>query len=130
MELCDNLNSHYNNQPFLVKTDHFSGYKVTGICQEKKMLVFESEPIKRLLSEISHRIEDAVEKEKFVTLFCSSGIIQIDRRRLSLGKITYFKDVIILFDGLDEIVCHDYNQLFVNAGICNGEVLLPSSFVV
>ena len=96
----------------------------------KKILVFESEPIKRLLSEISHRIEDAVEKEKFVTLFCSSGIIQIDRRRLSLGKITYFKDVIILFDGLDEIVCHDYNQLFVNAGICNGEVLLPSSFVV
>ena len=23
LELCDNLNLHYNNQPFLVKIDHF-----------------------------------------------------------------------------------------------------------
>ena len=32
LELCDNLNLHYNNQPFLVKIDHFSGYRVTDIC--------------------------------------------------------------------------------------------------
>ena len=71
--------------------------------------IIESEPNKRLLSEIFHRIEVAVEKEEFVNLFCSSSIIQIDRRRLPLWKITYFKDVIILFDGLDETVCYDYN---------------------
>ena len=35
LKLCDNLNLHYNNQPFLVKIDHFSGYRVTGICQKK-----------------------------------------------------------------------------------------------
>ena len=34
LELCNNLNLHYNNQQFLVKTVHFSGYRVTGICQE------------------------------------------------------------------------------------------------
>ena len=32
LELCDNLNLHYNNQPFLAKIDHFSGYRVTDIC--------------------------------------------------------------------------------------------------
>ena len=36
LELCDNLNLHYNNQPFLVKIGLFSGYRVTGVCQVKK----------------------------------------------------------------------------------------------
>ena len=36
LELCDNYNLHYNNQPFLVKIDYFSGYRVTGLCQKKK----------------------------------------------------------------------------------------------
>ena len=88
----------------------------------------ESEPIKGFLSDIFHRIEATVEKEEFVNLFCSSGIIQIDGRRLLLGKIAYFKDVIILFDSLDEVVCHGYNTFFINAHICSGKVLLPSSF--
>ena len=81
-----------------------------------------------MLSEMFHRIGVAVGKEEFVNLFCSSGTIQIDRRRLPLGKITYFKDVIVLFDGLDEIVCHDYNKFFINTCICSRKVLLPSSF--
>ena len=34
-ELCDNLNLHYSNQLFFLKKDHFSGYRVTGIFQEK-----------------------------------------------------------------------------------------------
>ena len=49
LELCDNLNLHYNNQPFLVKIDHFSGYRVTGICQKKKfLLVIKLDPVQRL----------------------------------------------------------------------------------
>ena len=35
LQLCDNLNLHYSNQLFFLKKDHFSGYRVTGICQEK-----------------------------------------------------------------------------------------------
>ena len=88
-------------------------------------MVIEAEPIKKLWSETFHRIEVAVEKEEIVNLFCSSGIIQIDERRLALRKIIYFKDVIIVFDGLDEVVCHDYNKFFINARICSGKVLLP-----
>ena len=104
---------------------------VTGTCHKKKnFLVIESDPVRTLLSEIFYRIEDAVEKLNFINLFCSLGVIQVDGRRLTLAKITYFKDVIILFDGLDEVVCHDYNKLFINARICSGKVLLPSSFVV
>ena len=92
-------------------------------------LVIESEPIERLLLEIFYRIQTAVEKEEdFVSLFCSSGIIQIDGRRLLLGKITYFKDVIILFNGLSEVISHDYKKFFSNACICSNKVLLPSSF--
>ena len=37
LELCDSLNLHYNNQPFLVKIGLFSEYRVTGICQEEKI---------------------------------------------------------------------------------------------
>ena len=82
-----------------------------------------------MLSEIFCWIEATVEKEEFVNLFCSAGIIQIDGKRLPLGKITYFKDVIVLFDGLDEVVCHDYNKFFTNTRICSGKVLRPSSFL-
>ena len=128
LKLCDNLNLHYNNQPFLVKIDHFSGYRVTGILKKKKNWVIESEPIKRLLQEIFHRIESAAEKQEFINLFCSSGLIQEGGRMLSLGKNTYFEDVIILFDGPDEVFCHEYNKFFINASICSGKVLLPSSF--
>ena len=97
LELCDNFNLYYNNRLFLVKIDHFSGYRVTGILQKKKnFLVIQSDPVQRLLSEIFYRIEDAVEKENLVNLFCSPGEIQIDGRRLPLGKITYFKDDIII----------------------------------
>ena len=91
-------------------------------------MVTESDPVQRLLSEIFYRIEAAVEKENLVNLFCSPGVIQIDGRRLPLGEITYFKDIIVLFDSLSEVDCHDYNKYFVNARICSGKVLLPSSF--
>ena len=39
LELHDNLNLHYNIQPFLVKIDHFSGYRVTGICQKNEIFL-------------------------------------------------------------------------------------------
>ena len=69
LELCDNYNLHYNNWPFLVKIDHFSGYRVTGICQKNNFfLVIESDPVQRLLSEISYRIEAAVKKK--ISLIC------------------------------------------------------------
>ena len=123
LELCDNLNLHYNGQPLLVKIDHFSAYRVTGVCQKRKnFLLIELDAVKRLLSEIFYRIEAAVAKENYVNLFFSPS------RRLPLGKITYFKDVIILFDGLDEIICHENRKLFINIGICSGKLLLPSSF--
>ena len=49
--LCDNLNLHYNNQLFLVKIDHLSSYRVTGVCQKRKIfLIIESDTVKRLLS--------------------------------------------------------------------------------
>ena len=76
LELCDNLNMYYNSQPFLVKIDHFSAYRVTGVYQKKeKKIVVESDAVKRLLSEIFYRIEAAFEKENYVTLFCSSDLI-------------------------------------------------------
>ena len=98
--------------------------------KKKNFLVIESDPVWTLLLEIFYRIEDAVKKQNSLNLFFSLGVTQIDGRRLPLVKITYFKGVIILFDGLDEAVCHDYNNFFINACICSGKVLLPSSFVV
>ena len=112
--LCDNLNLHYNNQLFLVKIDHLSSYRVTGVCQKRKIfLIIESDTVKRLLSEIFYRIEAAVEKENYINLICSPDLIQIDGRRLPLGKITCFKDVAILFDGLDEVICHDFKKFLL-----------------
>ena len=52
----------------------------------------------------------------------------MDGTRLPLGKITCPKDVVILFDGLDEVICYNYKNFFVNARIYSGKVLLPSLF--
>ena len=75
-------------------------------------------------------LKAAVEKKKknYINLFCSPNLIQVGSR-LPLGKMTGFKDVVILFDGLDEVICHDYNKFFVNARTSNSKALLTSSFV-
>ena len=74
-------------------------YRVTGVCQKRKtFLVIELDVVKRLLSEIFYKIETAFKNENYVNLFCFPDLIQTDGRRLPLGKITYFKDVVILFD--------------------------------
>ena len=61
LKYSENFKLHYNNRPFLVKIDHFSWYRVTGICQKKKIfLVIESDPVQRLLPKKFVRIEAAV----------------------------------------------------------------------
>ena len=39
LELCDNLNLHYNGRLFLAKIDHFLAYRVTGVCQKRKKIL-------------------------------------------------------------------------------------------
>ena len=113
LELCDNLNLHYNIQLFLVQIDHLSAYRVTGVCQKRKKILIELDTVKRLLAEIFYRIEAAVEKENYINLFCSPDLIQIDGR-LPLGKITCFKIVVILFYGLDEVIYDNKNFLLMH----------------
>ena len=128
LELCDNLNLHYN-WLFLVKMYHFSAYRVTGVCQKKKKkkkLILNRMQLRDYCQKFS--LKAAVEKKKYINLFCSPNLIQIGSR-LPLGKMTGFKDVVILFDGLDEVICHDYNKFFVNARTSNSKALLTSSFV-
>ena len=39
LELCDNLNLHYNGRLFLAEIDHFLAYRVTGVCQKRKKIL-------------------------------------------------------------------------------------------
>ena len=41
----------------------------------------------------------------------------------------YFKDAVILFDGLDEVICHGQKNFLLMHVFALGKVLLPSSFV-
>ena len=65
LELCDNLNLYYNNQPFLVKIANrfFSVQSNWSLSKKGKKIVVESDAVKRLLSEIFYRIEAAFEKK-------------------------------------------------------------------
>ena len=95
--------------------------------KKKKKIDIESDAVKGLLSEIFFK-SCTWKKKNYINLFCSPNLIQIGSR-LPLGKMTGFKDVVILFDGLDEVICHDYNKFFVNARTSNSKALLTSSFV-
>ena len=59
---------------------------------------------------------------------CSNGLLVINAGQLPLYKITYFKDVIILFDGIHEVNCKGSKKYYVDVKFCKRKILLPENF--
>ena len=59
---------------------------------------------------------------------CSNSLLAINAGQLLLYKITYFKDVITLFDGRCELNCKGLKKYYVEVKICKGKILLPQNF--
>ena len=101
LELCQNSNLHYLGEPFLVKVDYFSVYIVKGKCHKRKTFLNVqsmqvSDKLWDLFTVINRKISHSSAELNWI---CSNGLLAIKAGRLLLYKITYFKDVIVLFDG-------------------------------
>ena len=59
---------------------------------------------------------------------CSNGLLAIKAGRLLLYKITYFKDVIVLFDGMREVNCKALKKYYIDGKVCKGNILLPENY--
>ena len=59
---------------------------------------------------------------------CSNGLLAIKAGRLLLYKITYFKDVIVLFDGMREVNCKALKKYCIEVKVCKGKILLPENY--
>ena len=88
-----------------MKIDHFLAHIVKGICHKRnQFLNVQSAIIRSMLDKIFYVIGAKVNRkaEEFNWL-CSNDLIRINAGRLSTYKVTYFKDVIVLFDGGCEV---------------------------
>lgn len=54
---------------------------------------------------------------------CSNGLLAIKAGRLLLYKITYFKDVIVLFDGICNVNCKGSKKCYIGVKVCKGRIL-------
>ena len=89
------------------KIRYFSGYVVKGISQKRdQFLIVQSDIMRNILNRIFHVRNNRVNRnaEKCHWL-CSSGLIRIKAGRIPAYKTTYFKDVKVLFDGVNEVNC-------------------------
>ena len=59
---------------------------------------------------------------------CSNGLLAIKAGQLLLYKITYFKDVIVLFDGMREVNCKALKKYYIEVKVCKGKILLPENY--
>ena len=58
---------------------------------------------------------------------CSNGLLPINAGQLPLYKITYFKDVIVLFDGICNVNCKGSKTCYIDVKVCKGRILYLKS---
>ena len=67
------------------------------------------------------------EKNKKWNFFADPILVSINcDLRLLLDKITYFYDIIIWFNCVDEIACREKICYFVDAYVCKSKIMLPA----
>ena len=116
LDLCENFNLHYCGESFLMKIDHFLAHIVKGIGHKRnQFLNVQSAIIRNMLDKIFYDIGAKVNRkaEEFNWL-CSNDLIRINAGRLSTYKVTYFKDVIVLFDGGCEVNCNGHKNYYID----------------
>ena len=128
--MCANFNLRYCVQLFIIKLEHFSGYVVKDICQKRdQFLIVQSDVIRNMLDKIFCAITSRVNRNtvKFNWL-CSSGLIRINAGRIPIYKITYFKDVKVLFDGVRQVNCNGSRKYHTNVRVCEEKMLLLENY--
>ena len=130
LELCQNSNLHYLGESFLVKIDYFSAYIVKGKCQKRKaFLNVQSMQVSNKLWEIftvnNRKINHGSAELNWI---CSNGLLAINAGWLPLYKKTYFKDAIVLFDGICEMNCKGLKKYYIDVKVFKRKNLLPENY--
>ena len=85
--------------------------------------------MRNILNRIFHvrnnRVNRNAEKSHWL---CSSGLIRIKAGRIPAYKTTYFKDVKVLFDGVNEVNCNGFKKYYVDVQVYKGKMLLPENY--
>ena len=67
------------------------------------------------------------EKTKKLNFFVDSILVNIDcDRKLPLNKITYFDDIAVKFDRVNEVIYIVKKRYHVNAYVCKSKIMLPA----
>ena len=125
LKFCQNSNLHYLGEPFLVKIDSFSVYISKGKCQKRKPLLNVqsmqvSNKLWDIFADINRKINHSSAELNWIY---SSGLLAINAGQLPLYKITYFNNVIVLFDCVREVIYKGLKKYYVDVKVCKEKIL-------
>ena len=107
--LCDNLNYHYHFVDgaglLLIKIDHFEAAIINGRHRATNIyLELHSIGITQALWKINHELHSKInERNRINNHLLDNMLIRINAGRLPISKITYFKNLIVCYDKVEEV---------------------------
>ena len=132
--LCNNLNYHYHFSggagPLLIKLEYLEATIMKGRHLPKHTyLESNSIGITQALWKVNTELTSKIcERTNKNPQLLDNILIRINAGRLPIDKITYFKDLVICYDRVEEVKYRGKEKYCINARVISRQVLLPDEY--
>ena len=132
LHINDNLEIHYKYDRdcvyFKLKIENINGTIERGKLERMRYFRPTSLIQTGLIYNIFGKIEDKICEKlniNFLDIIDRQGLIRITcEQRLPLNKVIYFKDLIVIFDRVEEVTCRGKKKYCIVCNMISGDVLL------
>ena len=134
LHLNENLEIHYKHDEdcvyFKLKIENINGtiergklgrmryFRPTSLIQTGLIYDIFSEIEDKLCEKLNINFLDIIDKQGLIRVTCD--------QRLSLNKVIYFKDLIVIFDRVEEVTCRGKKKYCIVCNIISSDVLLQN----
>ena len=98
------------------------GRHLTRYSYFEPYLIGYTQSLWRVHSNLICKLNEITDKTNKVFDF---GLIRIDAGRLPLNKITYFRNLILLYDKIEKVTYKNRDRYCLNIRVIAGQILLP-----
>ena len=132
--LCNNLNYHYHFSngagPLLIKLEYLEATIMKGRHLSRHTYLESNsigitQPLRKFNTELTSKICERTNKNPQLL---DNILIRINAGRLPIDKITYFKDLVICYDRIEEVKYRGKEKYCINARVISGQILLPHEY--
>ena len=134
LHLNENLEIHYKHDEdcvyFKLKIENINGtikrgklgrmryFRPTSLIQTGLIYNIFSEIEDKLCEKLNINFLDIVDRQGLIRVTCE--------QRLPLNKVIYFKDLIVIFDRVEEVTCRGKKKYCIVCNMISGDVLLQN----